>query len=66
MSLAGFWQDFTGMDDRGLQWSTSERRWTMMLSVDLGEADPRPYVRLAARLRRQILDGEVVPGQRVP
>ena len=35
-------------------------------SVDLGEADPRLYVRLAARLRRQILDGEVVPGQRVP
>jgi DNA-binding GntR family transcriptional regulator len=33
---------------------------------DLGEADPRPYVRLAARLRRQILDGEVAPGQRVP
>ena len=38
----------------------------MTLSVDLGEADPRPYVRLAARLRRQILDGEVAPGQRVP
>jgi DNA-binding GntR family transcriptional regulator len=35
-------------------------------SVDLGEADPRLYVRLAARLRRQILDGEVAPGQRVP
>jgi DNA-binding GntR family transcriptional regulator len=34
--------------------------------VDLGEADPRLYVRLAARLRRQILDGEVAPGQRVP
>jgi DNA-binding GntR family transcriptional regulator len=34
--------------------------------TDLGEADPRPYVRLAARLRRQILDGEVAPGQRVP
>ena len=34
--------------------------------VDLGEADPRLYVRLAARLRRQILDGEGVPGQRVP
>jgi DNA-binding GntR family transcriptional regulator len=38
----------------------------MMLSIDLGEADPLPYVRLAARLRRQILDGEVAPGQRVP
>ena len=35
-------------------------------SVDLGEADPRLYVRMAARLRRQILDGEVPPGQRVP
>lgn len=34
--------------------------------VDLGEADPRLYVRLAARLRRQILAGEVAPGQRVP
>ena len=34
--------------------------------VDLGEADPRLYVRLAARLRRQILDGEVALGQRVP
>lgn len=38
----------------------------MERSVDLGEADPRLYVRLAARLRRQILDGEVAPGQRVP
>ena len=38
----------------------------MSRPVDLGEADPRPYVRLAARLRRQILDGEVAPGQRVP
>ena len=34
--------------------------------VDLGEADPRLYVQLAARLCRQILDGEVAPGQRVP
>jgi DNA-binding transcriptional MocR family regulator len=33
---------------------------------DLGEADPRLYVRLAARLRSQILAGEVAPGQRVP
>jgi DNA-binding GntR family transcriptional regulator len=38
----------------------------MKRAVDLGEADPRPYVRLAACLRRQILDGEVAPGQRVP
>jgi DNA-binding GntR family transcriptional regulator len=38
----------------------------MMGLGDLGEADPRPYVRLAARLRRQILNGEVAPGQRVP
>jgi GntR family transcriptional regulator len=38
----------------------------MKRSVDLGEADPRLYVRLAARLRKQILDGEVAPGQRVP
>ena len=34
--------------------------------VDLGEADPRPYIRMAARLRRQILAGEVAPGQPVP
>ena len=38
----------------------------MKQPVDLGEADPRSYVRLAARLRRQILDGEVAPGQPVP
>jgi DNA-binding GntR family transcriptional regulator len=38
----------------------------MKQPVDLGEADPRLYVRLAARLRRQIRDGEVAPGQRVP
>lgn len=38
----------------------------MKWPVDLGEADPRLYVRLAARLRRQILDGEVAPGQRAP
>jgi hypothetical protein len=34
--------------------------------TDLDEAGPRPYVRLAARLRRSILDGEVAPGQRGP
>ncbi len=38
----------------------------MKRPIDLGEADPRSYVRLAARLRRQILDGEVAPGQPVP
>lgn len=38
----------------------------MKRPVDLGEADPRLYVRLAARLRRQILAGELPPGQRVP
>ena len=38
----------------------------MKWPVDLGEADPRLYVRLAARLRGQILAGEVAPGQRVP
>jgi len=38
----------------------------MKRPVDLGEADPRSYFRLAARLRRQILDGEVAPGQPVP
>lgn len=34
--------------------------------VNLGEADPRPYIRMAARLRRQILAGEIAPGQPVP
>ena len=29
----------------------------MNRSVDLGEADPRPYVRLAARIRMQIMSG---------
>jgi len=38
----------------------------MSLPIDLGEADPRPYSRMAARLHRQILAGEVVPGQSVP
>ena len=38
----------------------------MKRPVDLGEADPRPYARLAARLRRQILAGEIAPGQPVP
>jgi len=38
----------------------------MKRPVDLGDADPRPYARLAARLRRQILAGEIAPGQPVP
>jgi DNA-binding GntR family transcriptional regulator len=35
-------------------------------SVDLGEADPRSYVRLAGRLRKQILSGDLVSGRPVP
>jgi DNA-binding GntR family transcriptional regulator len=35
-------------------------------SADLGEADPRPYVRLAARLRKEILNGALTPGHPVP
>jgi DNA-binding GntR family transcriptional regulator len=38
----------------------------MKLDVDLGEADPRPYVRLAARLRREILNGVLTPGYPAP
>jgi DNA-binding GntR family transcriptional regulator len=38
----------------------------MSRPVDLGEADPRPYIRMAARLRRQILAGEVAPGEPAP
>ena len=38
----------------------------MKLAVDLGEADPRPYVRLAARLRTEILNGRLMPGHPVP
>jgi DNA-binding GntR family transcriptional regulator len=34
--------------------------------VDLGEADPRPYVRLAARLRAEILSGSLAAGHPVP
>jgi GntR family transcriptional regulator, arabinose operon transcriptional repressor len=34
--------------------------------VDLGEADPRSYVRLAARLRKQILNDDLEPGRPVP
>lgn len=38
----------------------------MKRPVELGEADPRSYVRLAARLRNQILNGELAPGGAVP
>jgi DNA-binding GntR family transcriptional regulator len=38
----------------------------MKRPVDLGESDPRSYVRLAARLRNRILDGELAPGGAVP
>ena len=38
----------------------------MKRPVDLGEADPRSYVRLAARLRNQILNGELAPHGAVP
>ena len=38
----------------------------MRRSVDLGEADPRPYVRLAARLRKDILNGALAAGHPVP
>ena len=34
--------------------------------VGLGEADPRPYVRLAARLRREISTGALAPGHPAP
>jgi hypothetical protein len=33
----------------------------MKRPVDLGEADPRSYVRLAARLRKQILNDDLEP-----
>jgi DNA-binding GntR family transcriptional regulator len=38
----------------------------MELQVDLDGADPWPYVRLAARIRKQILSGELVPGAHAP
>lgn len=38
----------------------------MNRSVDLGEADPRSYVRLAARIRKQIISGDLVSGRLVP
>ena len=38
----------------------------MKRPIDLGEADPRPYVRLAVHLRKQILNGELASGGAVP
>ena len=38
----------------------------MNRSVGLGEADPRSYVRLAARTRKQIMSGDLVCGRPVP
>ena len=38
----------------------------MKQAVDLDEADPRSYVRLAARIRSQVLNGEFEPGHPVP
>ncbi len=35
----------------------------MNRSVDPGEADPRSYVRLAARIREQIISGDRVSGR---
>lgn len=34
--------------------------------MDLGHDDPRAYIRLAHRLRRQVLDGTLAPGSPVP
>jgi hypothetical protein len=38
----------------------------MSRPVDLGEPDPRPYIRMATRLHTQILTREVTPRQPVP
>ena len=38
----------------------------MNRSVDLEEADPRSYVRLAAHTRKQIMSGDLVSGHPVP
>ena len=38
----------------------------MKRPVDLGEADPRSHVRLAAHLRQQILNDDLEPGRPVP
>ena len=37
-----------------------------MLSTGTGLADPRAYVRLAAIVRQQIIDGPLEPGQPAP
>jgi len=37
-----------------------------MVPADMGLADPRAYVRLAAILRQQIADGTLRPGGRTP
>lgn len=49
-----------------LEWWTLYGGVLMKQPVDLGEADPRSYVRLAARLRKQILDGDLITGGPVP
>jgi DNA-binding GntR family transcriptional regulator len=38
----------------------------MTRPAGLGEAGPRPYNRLAARRRKQVLGGEIAPGDSVP
>jgi DNA-binding GntR family transcriptional regulator len=38
----------------------------MKQPFDLSEADPRSYVRLAGRLRKQILNDDLEPGRPVP
>jgi len=37
-----------------------------MVQADMGLADPRAYVRLAAILRQQVADGTLRPGGRTP
>ena len=34
--------------------------------MNLGHDDPRAYIQLADRLRRQVLDGTLTPGSPVP
>ena len=38
----------------------------MKQAVNVGEDDPRSYVRLAVRIRKQVLSGEFGPGHPVP
>jgi DNA-binding GntR family transcriptional regulator len=59
--------------DGGLLSGSSGRSGTPNLQGDTpvttmftSAADPRVYVQLAGRLRRQIRDGEFEPGQRMP